>query len=146
MVTEQEVELQKHLERRLVSLLDEFEHWYGRPVTMATLCNVAASARLYGELDRDVRRRQCDVKWQLAIYPLGEVAFGRTLFAFLTVAPIALPRAGWGVLRTRRYREHLQRGLPLISMVSMLDPSLRDRKFESISLPRVADATTKWPP
>jgi drug/metabolite transporter (DMT)-like permease len=51
------------------------------------------------------------VKWQLATYPLGEVAFGRTLFAFLTVATIVLPRAGWRVLRTRRYREHLQRGL-----------------------------------
>jgi len=32
------------------------------------------------------------VKWQLAAYPLGEVAFGRTLFAFLTVAAIVLPR------------------------------------------------------
>jgi drug/metabolite transporter (DMT)-like permease len=51
------------------------------------------------------------VKWQLATYPLGEVAFGRTLFAFLTVAAIALPRVGWSVLQTRRYREHLQRGL-----------------------------------
>ena len=51
------------------------------------------------------------VKWQLATYPLGEVAFGRTLFAFLTVVAIILPRAGWSVLRTRRYREHLQRGL-----------------------------------
>ena len=43
MGTEQEVELQKHLERRLASLLEEFEHWYGRPVTMATLCTVAAA-------------------------------------------------------------------------------------------------------
>src|ERR1700745_4141756 len=51
------------------------------------------------------------VKWQLTTYPLGEVAFGRTLFAFLTVATIVLPRAGWGAFRTRRYREHLQRGL-----------------------------------
>jgi drug/metabolite transporter (DMT)-like permease len=51
------------------------------------------------------------VKWQLATYPLGEVAFGRTLFAFLTVVVIVLPRAGWSVLRTQRYREHLQRGL-----------------------------------
>src|SRR3954469_5940689 len=51
------------------------------------------------------------VKWQLEIYPLGEVAFGRTLFAFLTVAAIVLPRSGWSILRTRRYREHLQRGL-----------------------------------
>jgi len=51
------------------------------------------------------------VKWELASYPLGEVAFGRTLFAFLTVAGIVLPRAGLSVLLTRRYREHLQRGL-----------------------------------
>src|SRR4029079_16352811 len=43
-------------------------------------------------------------------YPLGEVAFGRTLFAFLTVVAIVLPRAGLAVLRTRRYRERLQRG------------------------------------
>ncbi len=61
------------------------------------------------------------VKWQLANYPLGEVAFGRTLFAFLTTAAIVLPRAGWGVLRTRRYREHLQRGLSQFgSMLSWL--------------------------
>jgi drug/metabolite transporter (DMT)-like permease len=51
------------------------------------------------------------VKWELETYPLGEVAFLRTLFAFLTVAAIVLPGAGWAVLRTRRYREHLQRGL-----------------------------------
>ena len=51
------------------------------------------------------------VKWQLDSYPLGEVAFGRTLFAFLTVAAIVLPRTGLAVLRTNRYREHLQRGL-----------------------------------
>src|ERR1044071_4029193 len=51
------------------------------------------------------------VKWQLASYPLGEVAFRRTLFAFLTVVAIVLPRTGLAVLRTNRYREHLQRGL-----------------------------------
>jgi drug/metabolite transporter (DMT)-like permease len=51
------------------------------------------------------------VKWQLETYPLGEVAFSRTLFAFLTVALIVLPRVGLSVLRTRRYREHAQRGL-----------------------------------
>ena len=44
MATEQQVELQKYLERRLASLLEEFEHGYGRPVTIATLCTVAASA------------------------------------------------------------------------------------------------------
>ena len=35
----------------------------------------------------------------------------------LTVAAIVLPRAGWSVLRTRGYREHLQRGLPLVSIL-----------------------------
>src|SRR4029077_15498820 len=62
------------------------------------------------------------VKWQLASYPLGEVAFGRTLFAFLTAAAIVLPRAGWGVLRTQRYREHLQRGLSQFGSMHMLVP------------------------
>src|SRR5437016_11049691 len=51
------------------------------------------------------------VKWELARYPVGEVAFLRSLFAFATVALMILPRTGWAVLRTHRYREHLQRGL-----------------------------------
>src|SRR5436305_11171044 len=70
-----------------------------------------ARDRLHGRLDRDVRRRQCGREMAACHLPLGEVASGRTLFAFLTVAAIVLPRAGWGVLRTRRYREQLQRGL-----------------------------------
>jgi drug/metabolite transporter (DMT)-like permease len=51
------------------------------------------------------------VKWELETYPIGEVAFFRSLFAFLAVAAMILPRTGIAVLRTRRYREHLQRGL-----------------------------------
>jgi drug/metabolite transporter (DMT)-like permease len=51
------------------------------------------------------------VKWELAFYPVGEVAFFRSLFAFAAVAVLILPRTGFGVLRTSRYREHLQRGL-----------------------------------
>ena len=51
------------------------------------------------------------VKWELQTYPIGEVAFFRSLFAFVAVAAMILPRAGLAVLRTRRYREHLQRGL-----------------------------------
>src|SRR6266567_3152588 len=51
------------------------------------------------------------VKWELALYPIGEVAFFRSVFAFATVAVMILPRTGFAVLRTRRYREHLQRGL-----------------------------------
>ena len=51
------------------------------------------------------------VKWELAFYPVGEVAFFRSLFAFAAVGVLILPRTGFGVLRTSRYREHLQRGL-----------------------------------
>jgi drug/metabolite transporter (DMT)-like permease len=51
------------------------------------------------------------VKWELAHYPVGEVACLRSLFAFAAVSLMILPRTGWAVLRTRRYREHLQRGL-----------------------------------
>lgn len=51
------------------------------------------------------------VKWELALYPVGEVAFLRSVFAFLAVTLLILPRTGWGVLRTRRYLAHLQRGL-----------------------------------
>ncbi|MGE5147334.1 MAG: DMT family transporter [Candidatus Eiseniibacteriota bacterium] len=51
------------------------------------------------------------MKWELAFYPVGEVAFYRSFFAFLAVALLILPRTGWSVLRTSRYREHLQRGL-----------------------------------
>jgi drug/metabolite transporter (DMT)-like permease len=51
------------------------------------------------------------VKWELALYPVGEVAVFRAFFAFVVVALIVLPRSGWAVLRTSRYREHLQRGV-----------------------------------
>ncbi len=51
------------------------------------------------------------VKWELATYPVGEVAFFRALFALATVAVVILPRTGIGVFRTRRYLGHLQRGV-----------------------------------
>jgi drug/metabolite transporter (DMT)-like permease len=51
------------------------------------------------------------VKWELAYYPVGEVAFFRSLSALAAVSLLILPRTGWGVLRTRRYRAHVQRGL-----------------------------------
>ena len=60
------------------------------------------------------------VKWQVVKYPVGEIAFGRTLFASMTVAAIVLPRAGWGVLRTKRYCEHLQRGLSQVGSMLCL--------------------------
>src|SRR6266550_435791 len=51
------------------------------------------------------------VKWEVALYPVGEVAFFRSAFAFFAVCGLILPRTGLAVLRTNRYREHLQRGL-----------------------------------
>jgi drug/metabolite transporter (DMT)-like permease len=50
-------------------------------------------------------------KWELARYPVGEVAFYRSLFALVIVAVMILPRRGIAVLRTNRIRAHLQRGL-----------------------------------
>jgi drug/metabolite transporter (DMT)-like permease len=51
------------------------------------------------------------VKWELATYPVGEVAFYRALFALVTVAVMIIPRTGIAVFRTRRYLGHLQRGV-----------------------------------
>ncbi len=51
------------------------------------------------------------VKLELAIYPLGEVAFYRALFALATVLVMIIPKTGFGVFRTRRYFGHLQRGV-----------------------------------
>ena len=75
-----------------------------RPVSPATMTIAGAAGaagqsgsardRIHGRLDRDVRRRQCGRGLATCHYRLGEVAFGRTLFAFLTTAAIVLPRAG----------------------------------------------------
>jgi drug/metabolite transporter (DMT)-like permease len=51
------------------------------------------------------------VKWEVALYPVGEVAFYRALFALVAVSVLILPRAGIAVFRTRRYLAHLQRGI-----------------------------------
>ena len=51
------------------------------------------------------------MKWEVAIYPVGEVAFYRALFALVAVTAIILPRSGIAVFRTRRYLAHLQRGV-----------------------------------
>jgi drug/metabolite transporter (DMT)-like permease len=60
------------------------------------------------------------VKLELAIYPVGEVAFYRALFALITVTVMILPKSGIAVLRTRRYLGHLQRGISQFgSMICM---------------------------
>jgi drug/metabolite transporter (DMT)-like permease len=50
-------------------------------------------------------------KWELTTYPVGEVAFYRSLFSLVIVVAVILPKRGIGVLRTNRIFAHLQRGL-----------------------------------
>jgi drug/metabolite transporter (DMT)-like permease len=60
------------------------------------------------------------IKWELARYPIGEVAFFRSVFAFIAVCAMILPRTGFAVLRTNRYREHFQRGLSQFGSMSCM--------------------------
>src|SRR5580704_6157748 len=50
-------------------------------------------------------------KWQVAIYPVGEVMFFRSFFSLAVCASIILPISGFSVFATRRPRDHLARGL-----------------------------------
>jgi drug/metabolite transporter (DMT)-like permease len=49
------------------------------------------------------------VKWEVASYPVGEVAFFRSLFALLPCYLMILPRTGLAVLRTKRHFDHVKR-------------------------------------
>jgi drug/metabolite transporter (DMT)-like permease len=49
-------------------------------------------------------------KWQVAIYPIGEVLFVRTLTSLIICSLLILPSANLFVFRTRRLRDHLMRG------------------------------------
>ena len=50
-------------------------------------------------------------KWLVAIYPVGEVLFLRSLSSFVACAVVMLPVTGLSVFATRRPRDHLARGL-----------------------------------
>jgi drug/metabolite transporter (DMT)-like permease len=50
-------------------------------------------------------------KWQVAIYPYGEVLFLRSISSFIGCAVVMLPITGLSVFATRRPRDHLARGL-----------------------------------
>jgi drug/metabolite transporter (DMT)-like permease len=50
-------------------------------------------------------------KWQVAIYPVGEVMFFRSFSSLLLSALFVLPVTGLSVFITRRPRDHLARGL-----------------------------------
>lgn len=50
-------------------------------------------------------------KWQVALYPVGEVMFLRSLSGLVVCAGIMLPITGLSVFATRRPRDHVARGL-----------------------------------
>lgn len=50
-------------------------------------------------------------KWQVAIYPVGEVMFFRSITSLIVCAGVMLPVTGLGVFATKRYGAHLARGL-----------------------------------
>ncbi|HTP90838.1 MAG TPA: DMT family transporter [Xanthobacteraceae bacterium] len=50
-------------------------------------------------------------KWQVALYPVGEVMFLRSLSSLLVCAAVMLPITGFSVFATKRPRDHIARGL-----------------------------------
>jgi drug/metabolite transporter (DMT)-like permease len=50
-------------------------------------------------------------KFVVAIYPVGEVMFARSLTTFIVCTAVLLPLTGTSVFATRRVRDHLARGL-----------------------------------
>jgi drug/metabolite transporter (DMT)-like permease len=50
-------------------------------------------------------------KWLVAIYPVGEVMFSRSLSSLIVCSAFMLPMTGLAVFATKRVRDHLARGL-----------------------------------
>jgi drug/metabolite transporter (DMT)-like permease len=50
-------------------------------------------------------------KWQVEIYPVGEVMFFRSLSSLVVCAAVILPVSGLAVFATKRPRDHIGRGL-----------------------------------
>ncbi len=50
-------------------------------------------------------------KWQVGIYPVGEVVFARSISSLVVVAAVMLPMTGFAVFATRHPAAHLARGL-----------------------------------
>ena len=50
-------------------------------------------------------------KWQVAIYPVGEVMFFRSISSLAVCAAVVLPVTGFAVFATKRHGAHIARGL-----------------------------------
>jgi drug/metabolite transporter (DMT)-like permease len=91
------------------------KHMVGRTedVPRAILMMVVATALFAGA--------SAASKWLVAIYPVGEVLFLRSLSSFIVCAAVMLPVTGLSVFATQRPRDHLARGLSQsISQLSLL--------------------------
>jgi drug/metabolite transporter (DMT)-like permease len=55
------------------------------------------------------------IKWEVALYPVGEVAFYRSLFALIPCYLLILPRTGMSVLITSRWKDHAMRAVSQFS-------------------------------
>jgi len=60
------------------------------------------------------------VKWEVARYPVGEVAFYRTIFALIPILSFVLPRRGLAVFRTERFREHFRRAVSQLGSMTCI--------------------------
>lgn len=60
------------------------------------------------------------VKWEVALYPVGEVAFFRSVFSLIPCYLLILPRTGLAVLRTEHLFAHVKRAVSqFCSMTSL---------------------------
>src|SRR5229473_2252843 len=60
------------------------------------------------------------IKWETARYPLGEIIFLRCVFSLIPCFAVLAASGGWRLLRTRRLKEHIGRGvMQFISIVSI---------------------------
>jgi len=50
-------------------------------------------------------------KWVVAIYPVGEVMFARSLSSLIVCSAFMLPMTGFAVFATKRVRDHIARGM-----------------------------------
>jgi drug/metabolite transporter (DMT)-like permease len=60
------------------------------------------------------------VKWLVALYPIGEVAFFRTFFALIPILIFILPRRGLMVFRTDRFRDHFRRAVSQLGSMTCI--------------------------
>jgi hypothetical protein len=79
-----------------------------------------ARYRVYGRCDSAVSVSIAFAKWQVAIYPVGEVMFFRSFSSLVVCAAFILPFTGFSVLATRRPDAHIARGLSQINFLLRL--------------------------